>query len=91
MSKLDIIWQLKRDNSNDDKFILKLENHCLELMNFSLLQKQNRYIKPEDLEISMSRCKHTFEFLQNCQTRAGDEAFTSIYLCRNCNYRKYIS
>lgn len=91
MSKLDIIYQLNTEDTNQPKFILKLENHCLHLLNFHLLQNQRRQIDAKDLQISMLKCEHSFDFIENCQTRAGDEAFTSIYQCVKCNYRKCIS
>jgi len=91
MTKLDIIWNLPTSDDKPPKFILKLQNHCLELLDFELIQNHKRYIELGELSISMSRCDHDLKFIQNCQTRAGDEAFTSIYQCTKCNYQKYIS
>lgn len=91
MTKLDIIWNLPTKDGEAQKYILKLRNHCVELLDFELIQNHKRYIQMNELSISMSRCNHDLKFIQNCQTRAADEAFTSIYQCTKCNYQKYIS
>lgn len=91
MSKLDIIYNLPVKEGETKKYILKMQNHSLELLNFELLQDQNRFIDLSLLTISMSRCEHDMKFVHNCQTRAADEAFTSIYQCTKCNYQKCIS
>lgn len=91
MTKLDIIFNLPANGDEPEKFILKMKNHCLELLAFKLLQDQKRYIKIDESTISLSKCEHDLKFVRNCQTRAADEAFTSIYQCTKCNYQKYIS
>jgi DNA-directed RNA polymerase subunit M/transcription elongation factor TFIIS len=91
MTKLDIIFNLPTNVGEPQKYILKMQNHCLELFPFKLLQDHKRYINIDELTISLSRCEHDLKFVRNCQTRAADEAFTSIYQCTKCNYQKYIS
>lgn len=88
MSKLDIIYNIPNIENESPKLILLMENHTIELLNFAQLQNQERFIELNELVNSMYICRHEFVFIKNCQTRAADEAFTSVYQCKKCKYQK---
>lgn len=91
VKKLDIVYEIIHPMTKQRQFVLKMQNCTFELHNFQLLHHQEQFLNPDNIPKNGETCHHEFIFVANCQTRASDEAFTSIYICQKCNYEKCIS